>query len=211
MKASEGKISHAFQPSQQSFELWVKEIAQDRHLLCSAPCFPYLPSADVCQFTPKLVWDIPNTEIDIIASHPSSNTLIYGSCKRSSSKIDCKNLEDHVNQLEKEKEKFENLLTFLKLDCSTPLLKKFYHFVPSISEESLSMIDLKTNTHIVTLTDMLEPFFAKVKSQSTEAQSIITERGKIQKPEEVQSPLRLWLLGLIVLTGIGYSVWNSDI
>jgi hypothetical protein len=68
------------------FERWIKEIAQDRHLLCSTSCFPHLPSHGVCDFTPKIVWDIKDAEIDILASHPVSNTLIYGSCKRNASK-----------------------------------------------------------------------------------------------------------------------------
>jgi len=87
-------------------ERWIKEIAQDRHLLCSTACFPHLLSG-VCDFTPKLVWDIP-AEIDIIASHPVTNTLIYGSCKRSYSNINHKNLMEHVKKLEDEKLSFKN-------------------------------------------------------------------------------------------------------
>jgi hypothetical protein len=121
------------------FERWIKEIAQDRHLLCSTSCFPHLPSNGVCDFTPKIVWDNQDAEIDILASHPVSNTLIYGSCKRNASKIDHKNLIEHVKKLEEDTMIFTKLLKHLKLkeDEGITLSRIYYHFVPSIDDTSL--------------------------------------------------------------------------
>lgn len=158
------------------FERWIKEIAQDRHLLCSTSCFPHLPCNGVCDFTPKIVWDIRDAvEIDILASHPVTNTLIYGSCKRSASKIDHKNLIEHVKKLEHDKMIFVKLLKHLKLKEEgigkekVPLSRIYYHFVPSIDDalrrEKIDSFSAWNHHHddddhvyIVTLSEMLKPF-----------------------------------------------------
>jgi len=157
------------------FERWIKEIAQDRHLLCSTSCFPHLPCG-MCDFTPKIVWDIKDVEIDILASHPVSNTLIYGSCKRNASKIDHKNLIEHVKKLEEDKMIFTKLLKHLKLkeEEGLTLSRIYYHFVPSIDDTSLYSEKMKSfsacschdRIHIVTLSEMLQPFRDAIQNHS---------------------------------------------
>jgi hypothetical protein len=74
------------------FEKWIKEIAEDRSLLLNQP---------------KI------SDGDLIASQPSSNTLILGSCKSSETKNDIAGLVNHWEKLENHK---KALLLYLKLD-----------------------------------------------------------------------------------------------
>jgi hypothetical protein len=101
-------------------ERWIKEIAEDRRLLLNIASFP-IPEVELkkCVFTPKLVWDIKDCEIDFIGSVPESNVLLLGSCKRNFEHVDHENLLAHFAKL-KTSQKYNSLLnhlctSFLKL------------------------------------------------------------------------------------------------
>lgn len=175
------KIPDEILAQQEAFtwERWVVEIAQDRRRLCMNSCFPFLPNADMCTFCPKLLWSSADVEIDIVAGHPSSNTLILGSCKRSSTKIDNEELLGHVLRLEtKEKTAYGNLLKHLSLNPEN-LRKRYYHFVPRILEGDRNRVNKlegdHEDVHVVDLDMLLAPFEmqyrAELEKQSKEPQS----------------------------------------
>lgn len=140
------------------WEVWIREIAEDRQLLCNVSAFPHLQSDDICIFAPALNWDLDGNvevEIDVVASQPSSNTLILGSCKRSHSKISFNNLDGHLHRLAAH-ESFGALLKLLKLQAGNLKVLKL-HFIPDANANDKRPPG--SNDHfILTLRDMLEPF-----------------------------------------------------
>lgn len=151
-------------------EKWIREIAEDRHMLLKEKSFPFLQEDRQCEFLPSVIWEFANIEIDLIASQPSTNTIIVGSCKRSHSKINHANLTGHWEALQKEK-CFHAVLSNLKLKMDN-LVVHFVHFVPQIEEserekKSLSSLGETGFVHIVTLSDMLLPFRSLSNSSSS--------------------------------------------
>jgi hypothetical protein len=156
-------------------EKWIREIAEDRRMLLKKVSFPFLKEDRPCEFLPSVSWDVDNIEIDLIASQPSTNTVIVGSCKRSPSKIDHRNLEDHWKRLISRQDCFLSVLSNLKL-VEKDLVVHFVHFVPQIKEserEKMSSSSLGQSgfVHIVTLSDMLSPFRSSSNSCSSDART----------------------------------------
>ena len=148
-------------------ERWIKEIAQDRYRLKGCPSFPNLESSAPCIFAPRLSWDkqeVNGLEIDLIASQPSTNTIIIGSCKRSGSSVDPDNLRTHYRDLlEHCCPQLEALYKLLKLEDKErgSLNVLFYHFVTESSVQEV--VDCDGTTHrVVSLADMLAPFATDV-------------------------------------------------
>lgn len=143
-----------------AWQRWVVEIAQDRRQLCMEPCFPFLENNDTCTFCPKLVWP-RDVEIDVVAGHPSTNTLIVGSCKRSSAQICNNELLGHVERLKAKRDAWQNILAHLSLRQDT-LQMRYYHFVPEVSEQDRDYLQKLqeecNNAHVVDLQMLLDPF-----------------------------------------------------
>lgn len=80
------------------FEEWVREIIEDLYLL-KRLSLPGLPSydGDVPVVVRNLCWD-NDCEIDVLFYYPQKETLIAGSCKRQRSKLNLKNLKQHVQK-----------------------------------------------------------------------------------------------------------------
>eukprot|EP01031_Cornospumella_fuschlensis_P031266 gene31266-37782_t len=166
------------------FECWIREIAEDRYLLCREPSFPHLPSAGgPCRFLPQIIWNTKTeTEIDIVASQPGTNTLILGSCKRSASKTSHRNMLKHFHSLRDKNnmKMFSNMLNYLALNDMFQLL--FLHFVVQRSEDDQQQPDheecdissevddqrLQDACYVVSLSDMLQPFFQQAVRETPE-------------------------------------------
>lgn len=158
------------------FEVWLREIIEDRRLLCGEAPFPHLPSNDLCLFMPLLKWDgIEDVEITLIASQPSTNTIIYCSCKRSSSEIKHGNLLTHIEKLEAHAQ-FNSIKELLKLE-GYDLKRKYYHVVPSVSSECRCGCIDKKDVHILTLQDLMRPFYKFVDDKQTTPSALLLPPG----------------------------------
>jgi hypothetical protein len=152
------------------WERWVVEIAQDRRHLCKEPCFPFLENSHMCTFCPKLMW-FEDVEIDVVAGHPSTNTLIVGSCKRSSAQICQQELLDHVERFQAKTDAWQNVLEHLSLSRES-LQVRYYHFVPEIRENDRDRLQKlqedSKHVHVVDLQMLLCPFEKSLSEASIE-------------------------------------------
>jgi hypothetical protein len=152
-------------------ERWIKEIAEDRRLLLNIASFP-IPEVDLkkCVFTPKLVWDIKDCEIDFIGSVLESNLLLLGSCKRNVEHVDHENLLAHLEKLKTLKNTTPYSTTWLstlKLQLMRFLCTSFLKLHLRNYNPSHNITDqIKKYTWLITLKSMLEPFCVKAKDMN---------------------------------------------
>lgn len=146
------------------FASWVCEIAQDRWLLCKAPCLPIpnVPPAPV-YIAPRIHWNIDACKIDFLGSVPSHKLLVVGSCKRSVSKVCTANLAQHWSFLESQWSSCKQIPSLLSTPESTVELHEewsvlFVHFVVDTPSRDHVQRVANADHHICSLCDMLNCF-----------------------------------------------------
>jgi hypothetical protein len=141
---------------------WIQKIADDRQLILNEPALPSLSPCH-CIFLPKLEWDFGEQRIEIalLGAQPRLNTLIIGSCQRQYNDINESALETKLDILRSHKVEYGNILKSLGIRLSKGRSSVFVHYVHFVPYTIGLQAALKEGHYVVTIKDLLVPFFCK--------------------------------------------------